>query len=188
MKYPSLILLVVFLVISCTEKLPVEGSFPDTALTDHNGREFHFSELDGKVVLVSYIFTNCPDICHIIGNKINILKVKLEDKGYGDRVAYVSISIDPQNDTPEKLKMHAQHMNFDMSNWYFVTGSIGSVYKLIAEAGIFPMREEAQNNLGYVMIHRDRVSLVDKKGHIRKHYKGTTFDYDEVTKDIKSLL
>ena len=181
-------LLITICSISCTEKLPVEGSFPDTVLTDHNGSEFKFSELKGKVVFVSYIFTNCPDICHIIGNKINILKSKLNNKGYEDKVAFVSISVDPQNDTPEVLKKHAQHMNFDLKNWYFVTGSIGSVYKLISVAGIFPMREELKNGDGYTIIHRDRVSLVDKNGQIRKHYKGTTFDYDEVTKDIESLL
>lgn len=188
MKYLSLIILIIITMISCTEKLPVEGSFPDTVLTDHSGNEFKFSELKGKVVFVSYIFTNCPDICHIIGNKINILKSILNDKGYEDKIAFVSISVDPQNDTPEKLKMHAQHMNFDLKNWYFVTGNIGSVYKLISVAGIFPMREELDNEPGYTIIHRDRVSLVDQNGQIRKHYKGTAFDYDEVTKDIESLL
>lgn len=188
MKRIASILLILALLISCTEKLPVVGSFDDTPLTDHDGKEFKFSDLRGKVILVSYIFTTCPDICHIIGSKINVFKSQLKDSGYGDNVAYVSISVDPQYDTPERLKMHAKHMNFDMTNWYFITGSIGGVYKLISVAGIYPMREKINNDLGYTIIHRDRVSLVDKSGQIRKHYKGTTFDFDEVTKDIKSLL
>lgn len=188
MKYPVLIIILIFNIISCTEKLPVEGTFPDTVLTDHNQNEFEFSELRGKVVFVSYIFTNCPDICHIISGKTNILKSKLKDAGYEDKVSFVSISVDPQNDTPEKLKMHAQHMNLDLKNWYFVTGSIGIVYKLISVAGIFPKREELDKAPGYTIIHRDRVSLVDQSGQIRKHYKGTTFDYDEVINDIDSIL
>ena len=171
MKHIASIFLILVLFISCTEKLPVEGSFADTLLTDHNGNEFKFTGLEGKVILVSYIFTTCPDMCHVIGNKINILKSKLKDMGYEDKVAYVSISVDPQNDTPQKLKMHAEHMNFDLKNWYLVTGSIGGVYKLISVAGIFPVREEVDNEHGYTIVHRDRISLVDKQGRIRKHYK-----------------
>jgi len=188
MKYFFIIILIMISLVSCTEKLPVKGSFPQTVLTDHNGREFKFSNLAGKVVVVSYIFINCPDICHIINKNINLLKLELDKQGIDNKVAYVSISIDPQNDTPEKLKMHIDHMKFNMKNWFFVTGSIGSVYKLISESGIFPMREQTDNDLGYVINHRDRITLVDNNGYIRKHYKGTTFDFDVLLNDIKSLI
>lgn len=189
MKYLVLIIILIAAIgYSCGEKLPVEGSFEDTTLTDQNGNNFNFSQLRGKVVFVSYIYTHCPDICHVISSKINVLKSQLNQKGFGDKVVFVSISVDPQNDTPEVLRKHAEHMNLDLKNWYFVTGSIGSVYKLISVADIYPTREKLDDGKGYTIIHRDRVSLVDKNGRIRKHYKGTTFDYGEVTKDIKSLL
>jgi len=189
MKYSIILTLFILTFVSCKDEMPIKGSFPkDVSLVDHNGKEFLFSHLKGKVLLVSYIFTNCPDICHIINHKMNDFKSRLREEGIENKVAYVSISIDPQNDTPEKLKMHIEHMKFNMKNWYFVTGSIGSVYKLISLAGIFPMREQTDNDLGYVINHRDRITLVDTNGNIRKHYKGTTMDFDIIIKDMKSLI
>ncbi len=121
-----------------------------------------------------------------------MLKTQLITNKIDKDVVFVSISIDPQNDTPQKLKEHIHHMKFDTKNWYFVTGSIGSVYRLIAKAGIFPVREAQPSGkddyLDYVISHRDRVSLVDKAGNIRKHYKGTTMDFDIIIKDMKSLI
>ena len=196
MKYSILLILFLILPIACKDELPVKGSFPnDILLVDHNEKDFLFSDLKGKVLLVSYVYTNCPDICHIINKKMDVLKSQLKMNKIDKDVVFVSISIDPQNDTPEKLRGHIKHMNFDMANWYFVTGNIGSVYRLIAEAGIFPVRETKSNEtdekndyLDYIISHRDRISLVDKNGDIRKHYKGTTMDFDIIIKDMKSLI
>jgi protein SCO1/2 len=193
MKYSIILTLFILIFVSCKDEMPIRGSFPsDVSLTDHNGKEFMFSELKGKVLLVSYIYTNCPDICHIINKKMDVFKSQLIKNKIDKDVIFVSISIDPQNDTPDKLKQHINHMKFDTANWYFVTGSIGSVYRLIAQAGIFPVREAQSNKkndyLDYIISHRDRISLVDKNGNIRKHYKGTTMDYDTIIKDMKSLI
>lgn len=195
-RYSILLILLLILPLSCKDKLPVKGSLSgEVSFTDHNGKEFKFSNLRGKVLLVSYIYTNCPDICHIINKKMDVFKSHLKSNNIEKEVVFVSISIDPQNDTPQKLKMHIEHMDFDTTNWYFITGNIGSVYKLIANAGIFPVREAKSNAsddksdyLEYVISHRDRISLVDKDAQIRKHYKGTTMDFDIILQDMKTLI
>ncbi|NIP37618.1 MAG: SCO family protein [Candidatus Dadabacteria bacterium] len=194
-KY-SLLLFLLILPLGCKENLPVKGSLPgDVSLIDHNNEEFSFSDLRGKVLLVSYIYTNCPDICHIINKKMDVFKTELTANKIDKNVIFVSISIDPQNDTPAKLKEHIHHMKFDTANWYFVTGNIGIVYKLIANAGIFPVREsiskgaeQKSDYFDYIISHRDRISLVDRSGNIRKHYKGTTMDFDIIIDDMKSLM
>jgi len=192
-KYSIILTLFIIIFVSCKDEMPIKGSFPkDVSLVDHNEKEFLFSDLKGKVLLVSYIYTNCPDICHIINKKMDVLKTQLITNTIDKDVVFVSISIDPQNDTPQKLKEHIHHMKFDTKNWYFVTGTIGSVYRLIAKAGIFPVTEvqpnEKNDYLDYIISHRDRISLVDKNGNIRKHYKGTTMDFDIIIKDMKSLI
>lgn len=194
--FAIILFFLVILLPSCGENLPVLGSFDqEVVLTDHTDKKFSFADMNGKVLLVSYIYTNCPDICHIINKKMEMLKPRLAENNLQDKVVFVSISIDPQQDTPERLRMHIKHMNFDTKNWYFVTGSIGAVYRLIAHAGIFPMRESLPQTddkdgdyLNYVITHRDRVSIIDQEGNIRQHYKGTTMDFDIIIKDIKSLI
>ena len=177
---------------ACGSRLPVEGEFPDTVLTNQNGKEFSFSDLKGKVVVVSYIYTNCPDICHVISARMNVFKNKLKGANIQDKVYFVSISIDPERDTPEALRQHAKMMNLDLTNWVFVTGDEYLINSTIQAAGMEAIKEPVQHSEdgkpSYSITHRDRISLVDREGRIRKHYKGTTFDMDELLGDIKSLI
>src|ERR1700740_1621954 len=108
--------LLIFLV-ACGSKLPVLGKFPDTVLITQDGKEFTFSNLRGKVVVVSYIYTNCPAICHMTSARMNVFKERLKQANLQDRVYFVSISLDPERDTPEVLKHHAKMMNLDLTNW-----------------------------------------------------------------------
>ncbi|GIW47938.1 MAG: hypothetical protein KatS3mg078_1815 [Deltaproteobacteria bacterium] len=190
MKRIVFILLLFF--IACSSKLPIKGEFPDTLLVDHNGKEFRFSQLRGNVVVVSYIYTHCPDICHIISAKMNAFKKVLRENNLEGRVYFVSITLDPLRDTPEVLKHHARMMNLDLKNWLFVTGDENAVYSTIEVAGMEairgPMSYDERGELSYLITHRDRITLVDREGRIRKHYKGTEFDPKELIKDIKRLL
>jgi protein SCO1/2 len=141
---------------------------------------------------MSYIYTNCPDICHIISAKLNTFKNKLKENGIQDKVYFVSISLDPKRDTPQALKQHAKMMNLDLTNWVFLTGDENTVSSTIKVAGMEaikgPIEYSENGELSYEIAHQNRISLVDEKGRIRKHYRGTTFDMEELLQDIKSLL
>lgn len=189
-KFLLVCLLIIFA--ACDSRLPVEGEFPDTVLTNQNGKEFSFSDLEGNVVVVSYIYTNCPDICHIISARMNMFKKNLKEANLQDKVHFVSISIDPERDTPEALRQHAKMMNLDLTNWVFVTGDEYLINSTIQAAGMEAMKGPVEysedGKRSYLISHRNRISLVDKEGRIRKHYRATTFDMDELLGDIKSLI
>ena len=176
---------------SCTSvnksELPKKGAFPDVELTNYDGSDFYFKDHKGKVLVVSYIYTNCPDICHMISKKLNKFKSGLDQKTLNN-VEFVSITFDPTRDTPEVLKEHLEKMDLDIDNWYFVTGRRDRVYETLEVAGIDPMLDSMENSDSYTMNHRDRISLVDRDGHIRKHYKGSGFNHKELEDDIKGLL
>lgn len=186
------ILCILFLgVYSCTSDnepdLPKKGTFPDVKLTNYNGSDFYFKELRGKVLVVSYIYTNCPDICHITSKKLNKFKSQL-DQETKNKLAFVSISFDPTRDTPEVLQEHLGSMDLDLDNWYFVTGRRDRVYETLEVAGINPIPDKMESKDSYTFNHRDRISIVDSEGHIRKHLKGSTFDQQELKRGIKRLM
>jgi len=187
-----IVFLLFLFLISCKPDLPVKGEFPDITLQSHEGKEFKFSQIRGKVLVVSYIYTNCPDICHTISAKLNVFKNNLKKNGLKDKVFFVSITMDPERDTKEALKHHAEMMNLDLTNWVFLTGDEESIKSTIKVAGVEAFRGPIENSPegepSYTIAHLDRISLVDKDGRIRKHYKGTTFDMDELLGDMKSLL
>ena len=186
-----LVLSIVTASISCTSEdkpdLPEIGKFPEVKLTNYDGSDFYFKEREGKVLIVSYIYTNCPDICHMISKKLNKFKSGLDQQTLNN-VEFVSITFDPTRDTPGVLKEHLEKMDLDLGNWYFVTVRRDRIYETLEVAGIDPMLDSMENPDSYTMNHRDRISIVDRNGQIRKHYKGTGFDKEELEKDIKGLL
>lgn len=133
------LILFCFLILSlaCSDSnLPVKGEFPEITLTNQDGKEFTFSQVEGKVLVVSYIYTNCPDICHTIGAKLNAFKNTLKAKGVQDKVYFISISLDPERDTPQVLKQHARMMNLDLTNWVLLTGDENTVRSTIRVASV----------------------------------------------------
>lgn len=190
----TILILLIALFIGCDSKLPIKGEFPDLALIDQNKNQFSFNNLKGKVFLVNYIYTNCPDVCQIASKRINIFKKKLDEKGLGNEIYFISISFDPKRDTPEVLKQYITKMNLNLSNWVFVTGSENNIRTTINTVGLDPIKETEyrsdnhKHSHEYTINHRDRISLVDERGRIRKHYKSSNFDMDELLKDINSLL
>lgn len=184
--------LITILLIACSSDLPLKEQFPDITLMDQTGRPFSFSQVRGKVLVVAYIYTNCPDICHVIGKKMNVFKEQIKKSGLKDRVYFISITFDPGRDTPGVLRHHAEMMNLDLDNWVFLTGDQDAVNATLKVAGMEATKEPGKTSdngdQSYSLLHRDRISLADKNGRIRKHYKGSEFNPDELLDDIKRLL
>ena len=85
---------------------------PDFTLTDQNGNDVSLSDYDGKVIVVAFTYTHCPDICPVIESNMKYMKGELGDS-YGEDVVYLSISIDPLRDTPEVLANYVANNGYD---------------------------------------------------------------------------
>jgi protein SCO1/2 len=111
--------------------------FTDTKLLDQDGREvrFYTDVLRGKIVLVSFIYTNCTDICPILMHSLSDVQNSLGDR-FGKDVFFVSISVDPEDDTPEELKKYAGRYEAK-PGWTFLTGPKKDVDAVIRRFGEF---------------------------------------------------
>ena len=90
---------------------------PDFTLFDQNGESFTLSEHEGKVVVVAFVYTSCPDICLIISANLDYIDQNLAD--YSDDIVIVSVTIDPARDTVSHLAEWTEQMGYD---WYHLTG------------------------------------------------------------------
>jgi protein SCO1/2 len=97
---------------------PVE--VPDFSLTDQDGNQVNLSDYQGKVVVVAFIFTSCPDVCPAIEHTLNYVDYLLPDHGIENDVEFISITIDPARDTVETLKNYTTANSFD---WPHLTSS-----------------------------------------------------------------
>jgi protein SCO1/2 len=164
---------------SYSEPYPVA---PSIELTQANGEPFRLSDQRGKIVLLFFGYTTCPDVC-----PTTLAGLKLVMDGLGDAadsVQVVFISVDPDRDTPEKIQKYAEHFN---PNFIGLTGSLEELQKIWDGYGVFRSVTQTDSALGYTVDHTARVTLVDGDGNLRLSY-GFQTPVEDIVHDIKLLL
>ena len=159
-------------------RLPI----PDFSLTDQEGRLFKFQSLRGKVVLVSFIYTTCPDVCPLITTSMRLVQEGLMPSGRRP-VFFLSITTDPEVDTPEVLKSYAARYKIDFSNWSFITGDLQSLIPVWKVFGV-----KVERKARGLINHTSLTGLIDKKGVMRFAYYGASPDHKIVLQDMRGLL
>ena len=112
--------------------------FTDTVLKTHTGRavKFYSDAMKGKVVLINFVYTQCSDACPLITAKLMQVQKDL-GAAFGDEVRFLSISIDPVNDTPAALSGFARKMGVSHPEWLFLTGDKRNVDHVVAKLGAY---------------------------------------------------
>jgi protein SCO1/2 len=184
---------VALLMYACGNDFPIveDLSKAQYPLIDQNENRVIFPDfIKGKTVVAGYIFTNCPDICPLTTNNMRLIQERLK-KEEVDNVQFVSISFDPDNDTPGVLKKFAEIRNLNLSNWTFLTGDKPVIEKLMKHVGVVAVPGDStvfpSGKVTYYYVHTDRIQLIDSEGRVRKNYPGSSINIDEIINDIKSL-
>jgi protein SCO1 len=162
--------------------LPVVGPAADFTLTSQDGAHVRLDGLRGKVVAVSFFYTSCPDICPLLTQKL----VEVQDalgEDFGRNIVFLSITVDPEHDTPAVLKDYATAWEAKPAGWFFLTGPAAAVHEVVRRYGVFAVK-----NTQGVVNHNLVTSLVDPRGMLRVQYLGTHFDANEFRRDLLSLV
>ncbi len=127
------------------------------SLTERSGKTFESSSLDNRAYVVSFFFASCPDICKTQNRHIKSAMEKLEDVD----VTFVSITCDPSNDTPAKLREYAKSFAADEEKWLFLTGPLEDIYNIGRESFMVSVEKGT---------HASNFLLVDKYGKFRDRF------------------
>lgn len=167
--------------------LPVVMAAPAYTLDNLEGKKVSSTDPDqGKVRLVEFMYTHCPDICPMTTANMVQVQKKLKDKGvFGKKVEFVSVTFDGTRDTPDVLKAYADTMGADLSGWTFLRGPEDEVAKIMSNFGAY-VEKQPDGSFAHTT---DSLYLVDKKNNVRKVYHmGQDMEpTDEVYKDIVGL-
>lgn len=168
-----------------SSRLAVIRPVPDFTLTDQSGEPFQFSKLDGKVRLVSFVFTTCNGSCPATTHRMQQVQQELKRRGLldDDRVRLVSITLDPTRDTTDMLRNYMRLYDADAKTWSFLTGPAADVERTIAAWDMW-MKPAANGQLD----HPSRIFLVDPRGRVREIYNLAFMKSDWVADDVKLLL
>ena len=163
------------------ERLPRIGPAPEFTLTDQDGRRVALKELRGKVLAVTFIFASCADTCPLLTAKMAAVQDRL-GTAFGPDVRFVSITVDPERDTPEVLNRYAQAHRANPAGWTFLTGTPAEIRQVAGRYGVIYKKTP-----GGDVDHTFLTSLVDRGGTLRVQYMGVRFDPDELLRDLQGL-
>jgi protein SCO1 len=164
------------------QRLPAIGAAPDFTLTSQDGTEVTLGDFRGKVVAVTFIYASCPDVCPLLSDKLARVQDAL-GPDFGTKVAFLSITVDPERDTPAVLKEHAEALDADLAGWSFLTWSKAAIGDVAHRYGV-AVTPAAEGQVDHTLL----TTLIDRRGTMRVQYLGYRFDPEEFQRDLQSLV
>jgi len=164
------------------QRLPTIGPAPEFTLTSQDDAQVGLRAYRGKVVAMTFIYTSCPDTCPMLTAKMAQVQDEL-GSDFGPKIAFISITVDPERDTPEVLKQYAQMFAVKFAGWAFLTGSSGEIRDVTRRYGVFVAKAPDGS-----VDHTALTSIIDRQGRLRVQYLGVRFDPEEFRRDLLSLL
>jgi protein SCO1 len=160
------------------------AAVPDFTLVDQSNERLTFSSLAGKVVAVNFVYTRCalPQFCLRVTNNFGALQKRFQKELSRGELALVTITFDPERDTPEVLAAYASRWSADVKRWRFLTGPVADVRKVTAQFGVDAFPDEG------LMNHSLRTAVVDRRGRLVANIEGNDYTPEQLGDLVLSTL
>jgi len=170
--------------------LPMLGDLPAFSLIAEDGRAFGRDDLLGRVWIADFVFTSCSDACPLLQAKMKKIQDRLIPLGQGGNISLLSISVDPERDTPQKLKQYGETFGARPGLWRSLTGDQREVERTVVRGfhtamAKVPAEGADPHVAAFEIMHGERLVLVDRQGRIRGYYDAD--DRDRLLRDARSL-
>jgi len=153
-------------------ELPELGRVPQFSLTTEAGTTVDENLFHDKISVVDFVFTSCAGICPMMSGRMAYLQEEVRDE---PRIQLVSISVDPETDTPEVLKEYGERYGAVPGKWTFLTGPKPHIFDITRRGFHLGLDTEGEN----AIIHSQKFVLVDGNGSIRGYYDSDSTDQME---------
>ena len=154
---------------------------PDCSLVDHTGKAFQFGQFKGHALAVTFLFTRCPvpDFCPLMTTRFReAQRLLAQEKGWH----LLSISFDPEHDTPAVLKTYAETQRLDLSTWTLATGQTKAVLTFGESFGLTVGLKEG------LIDHNLRTAVIDAEGRVQHVFEGNQWTVAELVWEIKKAM
>jgi protein SCO1 len=164
-------------------EVPLGAPVPDFTLADQAGHDIKLSQLAGKVVVSSFIYTSCPlpNYCFRLSNNLGRLQKRFVDR-MGRDLVLLSVTIDPAHDTPEVLARYAATWKADAHAWHFLTGPEPDVRKLCHRFGVNFWPDEG------ALTHSLHTIIIDRQGKLAANFEGNEFSAEQLGDFVEAVL
>jgi len=157
---------------------------PDVELVSHQNKKIRLGDYRSKVVALTFIYTRCPlpTYCPLINQKFKTVQELMSRLDAGDGWRLLSISMDPESDTPDALADFAKNFGADEQHWTFATGETAAVRQFGGAVGLEFNTRDGQIN------HNLRTVVVDGDGRIRHIFRGNTWSPQELVAEMHAAI
>ena len=165
---------------------PLDRSAPDFTLQDADRRPVRLADYRDKVVVLHFIYNNCPDVCPLHAKRIAEVQEMVNQTPMKDRVQFISVTTDPENDTPKVLRDYGPAHGFDPANWIFLTSDPdrpAMTRELAKRYGHKFTKLEDGYQLHGVVTH-----VIDKGGRWRANFHGLKFQPTNLVLFLNALV
>lgn len=160
---------------------PIYGQVPAFTFTDDSQTSFGLEQLKGRIWVVDFVFTRCGYPCPAITQNMSELQSWLDENEMGN-VKLVTVSVDPEYDTPDVLKAYGKKYKADFDRWSFLTGDKKAIYDFILDGFDLMVEQNPEGTpISEMFVHSDKMVLIDRDENIRGYYGGIDDD------DLKKL-
>lgn len=181
------LLVVVLLVSGCADDDFVDD-LSDTSyqLVDQDSNTVVFpDDFQGQALVVGYVYLQCPDICPLVTVNMRDLRNELDAP---DDVAFITMTFDPQRDTPEALRSYREAYGLEDTDWTFLTGDPETVDALMDRLGVrVELSRGTYDDDDYLLDHSNQISLIDPEGRVTFHYGGSMTPTDILVEDLEPI-
>ena len=166
------------------ESLAAGDLLPDGALMDQRGVAFHLADFKGRALAITFIFTRCPlpDFCPLMNRNFAEVRRELSSDAAHSNWHLLSISFDPEYDTPARLAEYAKPYEIENGHWSFATGATEDIQKLGDAFGLTVARNGAQID------HTLRTVVIDATGRVQKIFIGNGWSASELTDEMRRAM
>jgi protein SCO1/2 len=164
------------------ERREVRIPIGDFTLVDQGARSFNFKSLRGRVVIVAFVYTSCPDLCPLLTAAMR----QVQDGVKGDerrQIYLMTITTDPEIDTPEVMAAYAKRYGVDLANWTFLSGSETALEKVWQKFGV-GVKRKARG----LVDHTPLTAVIDRTGTMRIAYVGAAPSAGSILQDVRKLF
>ncbi len=152
---------------------------PNFTLTDQNGKQISLAQFKGSPVVLTFLYTHCPDQCPLTAERLHSSMVTLGSDA--SKIGVIAVSTDPKGDTLQSVqKFTLQH---NMQNyWHYLIGTQNTLSPIWDAYNVYAQGQQQSVD------HTLAIYIIDKQGHERAFFGGNSFSSDQVTTDLKILL
>jgi protein SCO1/2 len=169
------------------ELIKMGAPVPDQSFVDQDGKSVSLESLRGSAVIVTFIYTSCPlpEFCPLMDKNFVKIQQKLKEQNNLLKAHLLSVSFDPQIDTPAVLKKHATDLGADPRLWTFLTGDRDEIDKWASGFGVSISR--AMNDPRDIT-HNLRTAIIDRQGNLVQVYNGNEWTPEQVLADLRVMV